>query len=105
MSSGPMMRGVTTIHGAMIQRCGRAGLIGAAALGLLASSGCATRGRVEKLEQRVGALEARVDAVDRTAQKAADSAAAAQTAAERAAARADDAARTAEAIFKKHVSK
>lgn len=80
-------------------------MLAAAVVAALASSGCATRGRVESLEQRVDALESRVDGVERTAEQAASSAAEAQRAAERAAERADDAARTSEAIFRKGVSK
>jgi len=75
-------------------------------------AGCATNGRVDKLEQHLNDVSASADAANRkaeAAQKTADQALsraqAAEAEAKSAAARADDAARTAEAIFKKRVSK
>lgn len=75
------------------------------ALALTPLAGCATRGSVRDLEQRVTTLEQRLDDVSATAERAVSGAEAAQAAAERAADRADDAARTSEAIFRKGVSK
>jgi outer membrane murein-binding lipoprotein Lpp len=75
-------------------------------------AGCATNGRVDKIEQKLNDVSSSADAANRkaeAAQKTADQALsraqAAEAEAKSAAARADDAARTAEAIFKKRVSK
>ena len=90
----------------MIRSTATRSLAGALLVALaLPSVGCATRGRVTELEQRVEALESRVYAVSATAERAVSGAEAAQRAAERAADRADDAARMSEAIFRKGVSK
>ena len=78
------------------------------AMALLLATGCATSGSVEKLENRVSALEGRVDKLGDVERRAAAAEAAAQKAAADAAAaaqRADDANRRAEAMFKKSVSK
>jgi len=91
-------RGVSGLAGVVVA----VAVLGLASFG---SVGCATRGRVSALEQRVTALETRVDSVSATAERAVTNSEKAQQAAERAADRADDAARTSEAIFKKHVSK
>ena len=79
---------------------------------VLAGLACASSGRVDKLEQRVEALERRADsaeqrigAVEQTAEEAQRRAEGAEDAARQAAARADDAARKAEAIFTKGVRK
>jgi ElaB/YqjD/DUF883 family membrane-anchored ribosome-binding protein len=92
-----------------MKRVMRLALIPVLAAGL---AGCATNGRVDKLEQRLNDVSASADAANRkaeSAQKTADQALsraqAAEAEARSAAARADDAARTAEAIFKKRVSK
>lgn len=80
--------------------------MGAAAL--LLATGCATSGDVEKLGNRVSALEGRVDKLGDAERRAAGAEAAAQKAAADAAAaaqRADDATRRSEAMFKKSVSK
>jgi len=78
------------------------------ATALLLATGCATSGDVEKLGNRVSALEGRVDKLGDVERRAAAAEAAAQKAAADAAAaaqRADDANRRAEAMFKKSVSK
>jgi outer membrane murein-binding lipoprotein Lpp len=75
------------------------GAVGACAL--LLATGCATSGKVEKLEARVGNLEARLGDVEHKA-------AAAESSAERAAADARLAAQNterSEAMFKKSVTK
>src|SRR5262245_18699063 len=82
--------------------------LGATALLLAAGTGCATSGDLEKLENRVTALEGRVDKLGDVERRAAAAEAAANKAAADAAAaaqRADDANRRAEAMFKKSVSK
>ena len=81
-------------------------LMGAGALML--AMGCATSGDVEKLDNRVTALEGRVDKLGDAERRAAAAEAAANKAAADAAAaaqRADDANRRADQMFKKSVSK
>jgi outer membrane murein-binding lipoprotein Lpp len=92
-----------------MKRVSKLALVAVVALGL---AGCATNGRVDKLEQRLNDVSASADsanrkaeAAQRTADQALSRAQAAEAEAKSAAARADDAARTAEAIFKKRVSK
>jgi outer membrane murein-binding lipoprotein Lpp len=86
------------------------GAVGACAL--LLATGCATSGRVEKLEGRVDALEGRVGQLEKRFDDVEKRAAAAESTAQRAAQdaqaaaqRADDAARRADAMFKKSVTK
>jgi uncharacterized protein (DUF3084 family) len=83
----------------------RASRTALAALVAVSLIGCATRGSVKTLDQRVADVEARLSAIDQKATEAERKAAAAEASARAAAERADQAARTAEAIFAKGVSK
>lgn len=88
----------------MIRKQAALGFLGAGLIAL-ASTGCATSGRVERLEKRVDELSSRLESTDQKAQQAMDTAEAADRNADAAAKLATDSARTAEAIFKKSVHK
>ncbi len=88
-------------------------------LAIVGFMGCASTGDVDALDKRVAALESRANATDqsigelkgavartdKTAQQALQSAQAAEASAAASAASADEAARRADAMFKKSVSK